>query len=209
MADTDAHAPETVVDETPKNEAGTPSTPTAQPEEKKTDNAVEELRKQLEQERMRANQLANQVQASKDAEAKAAQKKLEEQGEYKTLLEQANAKLEALEAERAEEVRRRELAEASANVFAEYDEDVKALAEDTGLSLTDTSEEGIANFKERLDKIQTRIGQKKPSANNPGVVDTTKTYTGAELRDIMRDPKKRDEYFRNFGGIAEQMDARS
>lgn len=204
MADTDANAPETVVQETPKNEAVNPPTPPV--EEKKVDNSqLEELRKKAEQAEMRANQLANKLQAKEEAEAQAEAKKLEEQNEYKTLFEQEKAKREAIETERQEEARRKELSEAQATLLAEYDDDVKGLAEDAGATLTDTSDEAVAAYKERLDKFQTRLGKQKVQPNNPGVETPTKEYSREELRVILNDPVKRDAYYREKNGVTAQL----
>ena len=206
MADTDAIAPETVVPETPKNNAGTPPTPTVVPEEKKTDTAVEELRKQLEQERMRANQLANKLQAEEDAKAAAKQKELEEQSEFKTLFEQEKAKREELEAEKLRQETQRQIDEAKAQIVSDYSDDVKALADDAGITLQGTSEDEVAAFKSTLDKFQVRLGKQSVSPNNPGNASPKEAEpTGEELRKILNDPKLRDEYYRKKGGVTAAM----
>lgn len=179
---------------------------TPQVEEKKTeDSEVERLRKEKEQIEMERNQLRNKLQAEEDAKAKAEAKKLEEKEEYKTLFEQEKAKREAIEQAQAEEQRKKELETQRTTVLAEYSDDVKAVAEDAGVALADVTDEAIADFKGRLDKIQTRLGNKTVTANNPSAPSNKTEYTGEELRQILNDPVKRDAYYRAQGGITAQM----
>lgn len=195
---------ETVVSETPKNDAITPPTPPL--EEKKTeDSQVEELRKKAEQAEMRANQLANQLKAKEDAEAAAAAKKLEEKEEYKTLFEQEKAKNEEILREREADELKKQLSESQASILNDYSDDVKALAEDAGLSLTDVTDEAVASFKGRLDKFQARLGNQVVRPNNPGAPSGQKEYTKEELREILADPVKRDAYYRAKDGVTAMM----
>lgn len=124
-----------------------------------SDNAeVERLKKEAEQARMRANQLENELKKKSDEEALARQKQLEEKEEYKTLYEQEKAERERI----ANEATSRELsaqlnAEKSA-LLSEYPDAVREIAEETGLSLTDVTDEAKAQLKEKLDKINARVG---------------------------------------------------
>lgn len=202
MAEDTAKA-ETVVSETPKNEAPAPETPVV---EKATDAEVERLRKQAEQAEMRANQLQNQLKAKEEAEAEAARKKLEENQEFKTLAEQERARREELEAKIEAEERAKELASQKAEVLKDFPDEVKGLAEDAGIELTDTSDEAVAAFKERLDKVSKRVNV-KVAPNNPGVLPqkSANDFTREELRQILNDPVKRDEYYRKYKPITAAM----
>lgn len=161
---TDTPNSETVV--ASKNDA-TPSAP--QPVVNTVDTAeVERLRKEAAQAVMRANQLQNALD-KKAAEDEAARlKQLEENNEWKAVAEQNRAKLEALETEREQEQRTKELAVAKQEVFKEFSAEVVELAEETGLSLNDTSEEAKEALKATLEKISARVATKAPvTPNNP------------------------------------------
>lgn len=202
MADT-VEPTETVVTEPLKNEAPAPTTPVV---EKTTDDSeVEKARKEAEQAKMEANMLRNKLAAKEKAEADAEAKRLEEQNEYKTLYEQNQAKLAEIEREKEAEEQQKAVKDATDNVLADYPDEVKAIAEDTGLNLGEVSEEAVAEFKAKLDKIQTRLGATKVTPNNPGVPSGKKEYTGEELRQILADPVKRDAYYRAKDGVTAMM----
>ena len=196
---------ETAKTEALENKTDAPVTPPVEEKTTVDSSEVERLRKEKEQIEMERNQLRNKLQAEEEAKAQAEAKKLEEQNEYKTLFEQEKAKREAIETERQEEARRKELSEAQATLLTEYDDDVKGLAEDAGVTLTDTSDEAVAAYKERLDKFQTRLGKQKVQPNNPGVEGTKKEYSREELRVILNDPAKRDAYYKEQGGVTAAM----
>lgn len=164
MVDTPTNGGETINPEAPSNNA----TPTATPQVNAVDTAeVERLRKEAEQARMRANQLENEM--KKIAEEKEAEKlkQLEEQNEWKTVAEQTKARLEAFEKEKEAEQRSKELSQATNSVLAEFPEAVQEIAKETGLGVTEASEEAQAAFKAKLQKIADQLPQAKPSANNP------------------------------------------
>lgn len=193
---------ETVKTEALENNTGTP----AQPQGKSAaELELERLRKEHQQIEMERNQLRNKLEAEEAAKAAAKAKELEEQNEFKTLFEQEKAKREALENERQEEARRKELGTAQATILAEYDDDVKGLAEDAGITLSDTSDEAAQAYKEKLEKLQTRLGKQKVQPNNPGVSSEKKTYSQEEMRQILNDPVKRDQYYREQGGVTAAM----
>lgn len=200
MADTPEG--ETVTPEALENKAEPKVTP---PEEKQTeDSEVERLRKENEKILMERNQLRNKLDAEEKAKADAKAKQLEEQEQFKTLYEQEKSKREEIERERETEEQRKAVTEASQNVLADYPEEVKALAEDTGLSLTDVTDDAVAEFKAKLDKIQTRVAS-KVTPNNPAAVSGKKEYSRDELRAILNDPVKRDEYYRQKNGVTAMM----
>jgi len=168
------------------------------------DNAVEELRKKLEQSEMRGNQLANQLKTKEEAEAKAVEEELTEQNQYKELHEQEKAKREALEAEIADKDKTAELNEAKTNVLVEYSEEVKSLAEDVGLSLIDTDETSVATFKEKLDKIKDKVvSTGKVNSNNPSLADVKFELSGEELQIALQNKDSfHDIVTKKYPGIA-------
>lgn len=198
---TDTPQGETVVVEPPKNDAATPVTPPV--EDKKQDNSeVERLRKEAEQATMRANQLANQLKAKEDAEAAAEAKELEEQNKFKDLYEQEKAK--RLEVESAQEKQEKDAAikVESDKLFAEYPEQVKALADEAGMSLSDTDEEAVATLKAKLDKISGLVAAPKVTANNPGSPSPKIDLSPQELHETLNDPAKFEAFVKkNFKGI--------
>lgn len=200
MADTPNDG-ETETTEPLENNATPPATPHI--EEKKTDDSeIEKLRKEKEQIEMERNQLRNKLQAEEAAKAKAEQAKLEEKEEFKTLYEQSQEKLRAIEAEKEEEARKKAVSEAKDTILGEYSDEVKALAEDAGIDLGDATDASLAAFKERLDKIQTRLGVSgKVQSNNPGTPSPQTQYSREELREILADPIRRDAYYRAKGGV--------
>lgn len=201
MADTVLDT-ETVTPEAPKNTA----TPAATPVVNATDNAeVERLRKEAEQARMEANMLRNRLKAEEDAKAAAEAKKLEEQQQYQTLYEQERAKREEIERKQEADEQAKAVADAKAKLLSEYPDEVKAIAEDTGLNLSDASDTAVADYKGKLDKLQTRLGVQKVTPNNPGVSSGKKEYTGIELYEILNDPAKRDAYYRSKDGSTAMM----
>lgn len=161
---TDTPNSETVV--ASKNDA-TPSVPA--PQVNTVDTAeVERLKKEAAQAQMRANQLENELKRREAAEEAAKLKQLEENNEWKSVAEQNRAKLEALEAEREAEERSKELAAARQEVFKEFPTEVIELAEETGLNLSDTTEEAKEAFKAKLTKISEKVAAKAPvTPNNP------------------------------------------
>jgi hypothetical protein len=203
MADTPAQG-ETANQPALENNNGQPTTPPVV--EKKTDDGeVERLRKEAEQATMRANQLANQLKAKEDAEAAAKAKKLQEKEEYKTLYEQEKAKREEAEREREAEEQRKAVTEAAQNILSDYSDDVKDTAKDLGLSLSEVTDEAVAEFKGKLDKIQTRIGNQRVTSNNPGGQSGKKQHSREELYEILNDPARRDEYYRQQNGVTASM----
>lgn len=161
---TDTPNSETVVE--PKNDA-TPSAP--QPVVNTVDTAeVERLKKEAAQAQMRANQLENELKKREAAEEAAKLKQLEENNEWKSVAEQNRIKLEALEAEREADERAKELAAAKQEVFKEFPAEVIELAEETGLSLSDVTDDAKEALKAKLEKIQSRVVTNKPvTPNNP------------------------------------------
>jgi hypothetical protein len=130
---------------------------------------VERLRKEAEQAKIRANQLANELEAKKKAEDEARQKQLEEKEEFKTLYEQTQARLDEIQRTQEQQERQKELQAATETVLKEYDPKVIEVAKAAGLSLTDDSEAAQSVLKEKLDVIQKQVGTStpRPGASNP------------------------------------------
>lgn len=188
MADTTP----TVDPVTPAAPSNEPSTPPVPVVVNSTDNGeVERLRKEKEQAEMRANQLANQLKAREDADSAAAQAKLEEDNQYKELFEQEKAKREALETEQTEAQRTAELARVKAEALSGVSDDVKKLAEELGIGLTDTDEKSVETYKEKLGKIS--ASAPRVAANNPGV-SVDQQMSVEELRETLYADKTGDKF---------------
>src|SRR5512133_3174241 len=201
---------------TPNGETGNPEAPKngTQTQAPNTGNAgdsantaeKERLRKELEQAKMSTNQLEREKKAREDAEAAAEAKKLEEQNEFKTLHEQEKAKREALEAQIRADSERIELEKAKSEIIKDYSEEVKALAEEAGMSLTSADDDVKQAFKGKLDKIQAMVGANgKPGPNNPGVRNPKPGTTTAELSKDLKNPAKFEEHMRNLPGVSTMM----
>ena len=162
---TDTPNSETVVES--KNDA-TPSVPAPAPVNTVDTAEVERLKKEAAQAQMRANQLENELKKREAAEEAAKLKQLEENNEWKSVAEQNRIKLEALEAEREADERAKELAAAKQEVFKEFPAEVIELAEETGLNLSDVTDDAKEALKAKLEKIQSRVVTNKPvTPNNP------------------------------------------
>lgn len=195
---------ETETTVTPKNDA-TPTAPAPAP--KTEDTAVEDLKKQLQQQELRANQLANQLKAKEEAEAKAKEKELEEQNQYKDLFEQEKAKREALETQQETEKRQAELEEAKAETLAGFSDDVKKAAEKLGLTLLDTDESSVEAFKEKLAVLQGESSDQNPvTPNNPNPSPQKVELTPDQIRESLAGDKNgqvfHDLVTKNYPGIA-------
>lgn len=198
MADTPTG--ETVPAAEPKNNVN----PTVPPvTEKPVDPEVEKLRKEKEQAEMRANQLANKLEAKEKAEADARAQELEEQNKYKDLYESEKAKRQQIESDKEESERKAAVKAKSDELFKDYHESVKELADDTGLTLADTDEDTVEAFKEKLERISKKVNNSKVTPNNPGTPSPKTEMSKQDLHEIMQDPKKFEEYVRkNTKGIA-------
>lgn len=194
---------ETVVTEALETKAEAPAIPVV--EKKTEDSEVERLRKENEQIVMERNLLRNKLDAEEKAKEAAKAKELEEQNEYKLLFEQEKAKNEEIQRERDADALKKQLTDSQTSILSDYSDDVKALADDAGLSLTDVTDEAVASFKERLDKFQARLGNQVVRPNNPGAPSGKTEYTSEELRSILADPQKRDAYYRAKDGVTAMM----
>lgn len=196
----------------PKTDATPPVTPTVpKPEVKAEDNAaVEQLKKELEQQRMRANQLENEKKAREDAEAKRKADELAEQNQFKDLYEQEKAKREGLETEAEARERLASLEKAKQEVLKDYNDEVRALAEEVGLDLTDADENAVNAFKEKLDKINTRVSATgKVTGNNQPNATPQPELSVPELRKALSDEHSfHDLVVAKFPGIASMTNQR-
>lgn len=197
MADTPTG--ETVTPEAPSNNVN----PTAAPVANAVDQAeVERLKKEAEQAMLRVRQLENEAKKRTEAEEAARLKQLEENNEWKSVAEQNKAKLEALEAEREAETRSKELSSATSDVFSTFPTEVRELAEEMGVGLSDTTEEAKEALKQRLEKISAKVvTEKKVTPNNPSV--PTSTATSAELIERMKygDKQARTQVISSLPGV--------
>lgn len=176
-----------------------PSTP---PKDNASDE-VAELRKQLEQQNMRANQLANQLEEKRKAEEAAEAKKLEEKEEFKTLYEQEREARLKLEQEAEEKARKAEINSKKSEVLAEFPQDVKELAEEFGYELTNTDDATVEAYKSKLLKVQEKISQgQEVSPNNPAGPTKAPIPEGNDLKMALKNPQTFDEIIAaKFPGI--------
>jgi len=137
-----------------------------------------EANKRAEQAQMEANMLRNKLKAFEDAQATAQAKDLEDREEYKALYEQEKKRAEELAFERTETERKQVLAGEEAKLLADYPEAVKEIVKETGVSLTDATDEAKAELKSKLDRIAERVGGKLPVTPN-----NTRTVNNPESRE--------------------------
>lgn len=129
---------------------------------------LERQRKAAEQAQMRANQLENELKRIKDEQAAQKAKELEEQNQYKSLYEQEKARLEEITSQQEAQKRQAELAQATDSVLGEFSQEVVEIAKETGLGLTDDSDEAKAALKAKLENIQKKVVKTStPAPNNP------------------------------------------
>lgn len=191
---------ETVTPAAPSNEPGTTPAPVT---DNKSSDELEAARKEAEQAKMRANQLANQLAEKEKAETAARQKQLEEKEEFKTLYEQTQSRLKEIEEAQAAQERQEELKEATEIVFKDYPANVVEVAKTAGLSLSDDSEASRVLLKEKLDAIKDKVpGSPTPRANNPHS-PAPAAPEKTELVNRMRngDESATREYIRNLPSI--------
>lgn len=191
----------------PSNNATTPAAPVANASDQAE---VERLRKEKEQAEMRARQLENEADARKKADEEAEKKKLEENEQFKTLHEQDQAKIRELEADKAANEKKAEVKTKADEVMGEFSPEVRKLAEEVGVSLTDTDEASVNAFKERLDKLNAPFGgNKRVTPNNPNNSTPGKpTFENADgviEKPLDKDPQKMDQMLRDMPGIASMM----
>lgn len=169
---------------------------------------VERLRKDKEKSDLRIRQLENEATARAKADDEAKAKDLEEQSKFKELYEsEKSAKEELLTEKQTAEKQTAVKAEAD-KVLADFPDEVKALASDLGVALTDDSEEAIADYKTKLESAAKRVGA-KVTPNNPSAPQAPGKVTGPALRELMADPVKWDAYMReNYSTTAAMMTPR-
>lgn len=140
-----------------------------------TDNSVADqanLQKELEQLKMRNNQLANQLEEKRQAEEQARQKQLEEQEEFKTLYEQTQQQLDEVRRAEQERENRQKLSQATQDVLKDYPDNVRKLAEMAGLRLAEDTDEARNVLKEKLEAFKAEVAPTAGSSsrvtpNNP------------------------------------------
>lgn len=213
MADTptgETATPQVLENNTNGSGTVTPPAPAVVEEPKTEDSVVAQLRKEKEQAEMRANQLANQLKSREEAEAEAKAKELEEQNKFKELYEQERAKREAIESETEKREREAELQKTRETVLADFSDEVKTLAQEAGMELTDTADDSVAAFKEKLTKISKMVGNGgKVAGNNPAPKTTVSELNGEELRDVLHDEQAfHDLVTSKFPGIASMTNPR-
>lgn len=169
MADTDTQVPETVAPQPLEN---INSVSPAAPEQGNAE--LDAIRKEAEQTKMRANQLANELAEAQKKIAEAETAKLQEKEDYKTLWEQANSRLQEQATAQEQATFKAEVAKKESEVTSQYPERVLEIAKTVGLTLDGVDEESATAFKAKLDKINDELGSsaKNRPENRGGNTDT-------------------------------------
>jgi chromosome segregation ATPase len=163
MADT-PQAGETVTPTAPSNEPGTTTTPPVV-----TSSAdVEQAKRDAEAQRLRANQLQNELDKAKQAQDEAQRKQLEEKEEFKTLYEKTQAQLNEITAAQENATRQTQLASETETLLKDYPTEVAKIAKTAGLVLSDDSDASKAALKVKLDELKSTVSPGTiVTSNNP------------------------------------------
>jgi hypothetical protein len=149
-------------------------------------NELAEARRLKEQAEMRTRQLENEAAARKKADEEVQQKQLEEQNEYKTLYERSEAERARLEKERTDADSQVAIKTAKSTLQSTYSAEVIELAEDAGLDLFDDSDDAKELYKQRLDKIATRIKAEPRKVQGNNIVVNNSQGDDTKLYETMR-----------------------
>lgn len=189
--------------ETVDNNSGKGAQNSAEQEE------LKRVQKELDQMKMRNNQLENERKKREEAEEKAKQQELEENSRFNELYENERKKREELEAKLSAEEQQKNIHDKKAELLKEFPEEVKKFAEETGITLQGTDDDAVNEYKTKIEKIdKTLRGKSRVTRDNPSVHGSEEGQTGmskTELRTALRDPKKFEEIAAKYPGIAAQM----
>lgn len=205
---TDTPKGETVVVDDSKTKVQPEATPTVTPEVKSDGQSeVDKLKaelKEAQQKAMRVNQVENELARLKDAEEKKTQAELEEQSKFKELFEQEKTKREALETEQEAKEQKAQLEKVRQEALADVSEEVRTLAEEVGLDLTEVDEAAVENFKSKLQKLEGKISSEtKITPNNPHKQSSGAELSTDDLRVALQDENSFHELVtKKFPGIA-------
>ena len=179
---------ETATPAAPSNEVKPDATLAPAPVNAPDSAEFERLKKEAKQAQMRANQLENQLKEKAEAEEAAKKKQLEEQEQYKELYEQEKTRRETIETEAERKEREEALRKAQDDVLAGYSDEIKSLAAEAGMGLTDVNDDAVATFKQKLDKINDMVGGSQVKPNNPRQTNNqTPELSGDDLKLALRD----------------------
>lgn len=177
----------------------------AQPTNVTVQAELEAARKDAEQAKMRANQLANELADRKKVDDDAAEAKLKANEEYKTLYEAEQAKRQELEEKTNAEKKTATAQALTAELTKGYSKEVLEVAEAAGINLTDATDEAQAQFKARLDAITQKVGPgRSPVTGNnirpnvPASPEREKLMTGMRVGSA----QARHEYLKDLPAIA-------
>lgn len=184
MADTDVKTPETVDQGNSKTDGTQPAAPAQ--DNSQQPNEAEQLKKQLEQARMREQQLLNEKAEREKREEEARRKKLEEENEWRELAERERSRADDLERAQTEAKQATELSEAKTKVLADYPSEVTEAATKLGLTLPDTTDEAVADFKAKLEVLKETTPAKTVHGNNINPNQTVTTDEEDRRRNLMQ-----------------------
>jgi hypothetical protein len=137
------------------------------------------LLKRIEQAEMRARQLENEKLAREKTDEETRRKKLEEDNEFKILYERSESQRVELEKEAERTKKQSSINTEKAAILTNYPSQVIEIANLSGLTLNDDTDEAKSELKTKLDTISAKLGVKPKVVGNNGNISTP---TGQEDR---------------------------
>lgn len=135
---------------------------------------VERLRLEKEKADLRIRQLENKLTAREKDDEDAKQKQLEEQGKFEDLYKKAEEERNNLIRERDDAAKQTNLNKTREELLSKFPTNVQEIAETTGLSLTDDSEEAVADLTKKLESIASKVPKDtRIQGSNPAPVTDT------------------------------------
>lgn len=192
----------------PKNDVSNPVTPTATPEEKKPDEDVTALKERLrvaEQKAARVGQVENKLAEIEKAQQEAEAKELMEQNKFKDLSEKQAERIKQLEEESERKERDAQIKSKTDEIYKDYPDAVREIADEAELKLADTDEDSVEAFKKKLDNFKARIGNAKVTPNNPGTPTPKEDFNPAQYKDLAKNPAKLEEHWKKHSPLMAQM----
>lgn len=170
---------------------------------------VERLRRELEQKDLRNRQLENEKAEAVKAEEQRKAKELEDTQQFKTLYETEKAEKERLEREKTDADKKAEVKAEADKLLGEYSPEVRKLASEVGLNLTDTDDASKKVFTDKLEALNAPFGGKKVQPNNPPTqtpeAPSMGNADGIIEAPLSQTPDKFDKLIENMPGIASMM----
>lgn len=181
----------TVPEPTPSEPLAPVSSPSAPLPDNTTQTAdAATLQAQLQKLEMERNMLRKQKDALEKEKSEKTRTELEEKEDYRTLAERAQAELDTLRRERDAADNEATVKTATADVYKDFPENVRKIAETAGMNVTDDSDEAKATLKTKLEAIKAQVGTVTGTpvvpGNNPAPSINPETPDRSELIGKMR-----------------------